>query len=282
MNLFSSPFHKSFKRFYILASVCLFILFFCVVSCFAKASKKNNSITAKSAIVIDLKKNKIIYSKNIHIIRAPASTIKILTALVALEKLGPDAIVEISRNASSAEPSKIWLRPGEKYRSIDLIKAVLMSSANDASVALAEAVAGSESKFTNLMNSKARSLGARHSNFMNSSGLPAKNQYSTAYDMARIIKAALNNPVVYQIMKKKKTVIQSSEGRKVTLVNHNRLLFRKTYPLVLGKTGYTINARHCYASVAYFEKKDYAVVILKSQKPWSDMEAILKFISSRR
>ncbi|MDD5617820.1 MAG: D-alanyl-D-alanine carboxypeptidase [Candidatus Omnitrophica bacterium] len=261
---------------------CLCFLLCFVINCFAKTAPKSSSITAASAIVVDLKKNKIVYSRSIHAKRAPASTLKILTALIALEKLGPDASVTISRKASLSEPSKIWLKPGEKYRSLDLIKAVLICSANDASVALAEAVAGSESQFAKMMNKKARSLGAKNSNFINASGLPAKNQYSTVYDLYRITKAALKNPVINQIMQKKKTAIQNSDGREISLVNHNKLLFRMTYPLVLGKTGYTKTARHCYASIAYFENKEYAIVILKSRKPWTDMENLLKLIRNRK
>jgi len=269
------------NRKYLAAGICLCFLFLYVFNCFAKLEKKASVVTASSAIVVDLKKNKIAYSKNIHIKRAPASTIKILTALVALERLGPDTIVEVSRNASLAEPSKIWLKPGEKYRSIDLIKAVLISSANDASVALAEAVAGSESQFAKIMNKKARSLGAKNSNFINASGLPAKNQYTTAYDLYRITKAALKNPVIYQIMKKKKTVIQGSDGRSIDLVNHNKLLLKKSYPLVLVKTGYTKSARHCYSGIAYAKNKEYAIVILRSRKPWTDIDNLLGLVKAK-
>lgn len=265
------------KKSYIKYSLCLFVFFCYVFNSFAKSDKKE-FVTAYSAIVVDLKKNKIIYAKNIYSRLAPASTQKVLTALVVLEKLGLNKDVEISRNASVVEPTQIGLDEDETYNSLGLINAVLISSANDASVALAEAAAGSESEFAKMMNKKARSLGARRSNFVNASGLSAKNQYTTAYDLYRIIKAALNNPVIYQIMKKKRESIKNSKGNEITLFNHNKMLFKMRYPLVLGKTGYTRVAKHCYAGIAYFGDKKYAIVILKSRKPWLDIKNLLNLI----
>lgn len=271
-------FYKGTKRKLCLGLVaCFFVFFCCIFNSFAKSDKKE-FMTAQAAIIVDLNKNKTIYAKNIHSRLAPASTTKVLTALVVLEKLGVERNVEISGNASIVEPTQIGLRQGVMYNSLDLLNAVLISSANDASVALAEATAGSESEFAVMMNKKARSLGAKRSHFANASGLSAKNQYSTAYDLYRIVKAALNNPVIYQIMKKKIEKIKDSKGNEIALKNHNRLLFRMSYPLVLGKTGYTITAKHCYAGVAYFGDRSYAVVILKSRKPWQDIEILLKLI----
>jgi D-alanyl-D-alanine carboxypeptidase len=84
-------------------------------------------------------------------------------------------------------------------------------------------------------------------------------------------------------MKKKKAAIQSGDtDHEITLINHNRLLFRMSYPLVLGKTGYTKTARHCYASIAYFNDNQYAIVILKSRKPWTDMENLLKLVKNKK
>ena len=270
-----------FKR-GIVSFVCFFVLFCFCLDCFAKSIRRNKRelITAESAIVVDLSKNKFIYSKNIHTKRAPASTIKILTALIAIEELGSQAEVEISENASSVSPSKVWLTPGASYNSLDLVNAVLLSSANDASVALAEAVAGSEAKFAKKMNKKARLLGAKNSNFINASGLPAKGQYSTAYDLYRITKAAFKNPTIHSIMKKKREKIKASTGKEITLTNHNKLVFKKQNPVVLLKTGYTKSAKHCYAGMAYLGKKKYVIVILKSRSPWRDIDRLVELMMS--
>jgi len=267
------------RKFYLRYSICLLVLFCFVLTSFAEFDKKK-LVTAQSAILVDLNKNKILYSKNIHTKRAPASTIKILTALVALEKIGTNADVKISKNATSVEPTKIWLAQGAKYNSLDLINAILISSANDASIALAEAVSGSEPEFAKIMTMRAKQLGAKNSNFKNASGLPKKNQYSTAYDLYRIVKAALKNSVIYQTMKKKREKIKGTLGKEITLTNHNKMLFRKVYPLVLVKTGYTKSARHCFAGVAYFGKRKYAIIILKSRKPWTDIENLLELIKN--
>ena len=267
------------RKQYLIFFICVFISFFLIFNCFAKSNNKQ-FVTAQSAILVDLNKNKILYSKDIHTKRAPASTIKILAALVALEKIGTNTDVKISKTAVSVEPTKIWLAQGAKYNSLDLINAILISSANDASIALAEAVSGSEPEFAKIMTKKARQLGAKNSNFKNASGLPKKNQYSTAYDLYRIVKAAFKNSVIYQTMKKKKEKIKGTLGKEITLTNHNKMLFRKAYPLVLVKTGYTKSARHCFAGVVYFGKRKYAIVILKSRKPWTDIENLLGLIES--
>lgn len=267
------------RKQYLIFFICVLILFSLILNCFAESINKE-LVTAQSAILVDLDKNKILYSKDIYIARAPASTIKILTALVALEKIGIDTDVKISKSAADVEPTKIWLAQGAEYNSLDLINAILISSANDASIALAEAVSGSESEFAKAMTKKAKSLGAKNSNFKNASGLPAKNQYSTAYDLYRIVKEAFKNTVIYETMKKKKENIKGTLGKEISLTNHNKMLFGKDYPFVLVKSGYTKNARHCFAGVAYFGKRKYAIVILKSRKPWDDIENLLGLIES--
>jgi len=244
-----------------------------------KKSKKKYIFTAASAIIVNLDNDKIIYKKDIYAKHEPASTLKLLTALIALEDLGIKKGVKVSKKATLAEPSKIWLTEGATFNSLDLVKAALMSSANDACVAIAEAVSGSESEFANAMNKRAKKLGAKSSNFVNASGLPAKKQYTTAYDLYRIAKTALDNPVIYNIMKTRKCSINGDQGSSINLRNHNKLLFRKKHSdTILVKTGYTKSARHCYAGVVYIGNKRYAIVILRSRKPWADIASLVDFI----
>jgi len=236
---------------------------------------KKISITAKAAILVDCNSDEFVFSKNIDEQLACASTTKLLTALVALEQLGTETQVKISQNSWNVEPSKAGLKKGAYYTSGDLVRAALIASSNDACVALAEAVAGSEEKFAVLINEKAKRLGAVNSNFVTSSGLPAKDHYSTVYDFYLIARAALRNSFINAAMRNKKIVIEGSDNKKITLRNHNKLLFRWSSPLVLGKTGYTRKARHCYAGIIYYEGRQYAIVILKSRKPWHDIENLL-------
>jgi D-alanyl-D-alanine carboxypeptidase len=158
----------------------------------------------------------------------------------------------------------------------DLLEALLASSANDAAVALAEAVAGSETSFARLMNRKARDLGVRHSNFTNASGLPDKRQVTTPYDLFLITRAAFNNSFIKDVMEQKSICVLSQDGDEVVCRNHNKLLWRLDDPKVLGKTGYTQAAHHCYAGIAYYDDHKVAIVILKSRKPWDDIAKILK------
>ena len=241
-------------------------------------SQREIAPTAKAAIIVDCDNDEFIFSKNIDNKLACASTTKLLTALVALEQIGAMAQVKVSQNSWNVEPSKAGLTKGTTYNSGDLVRAALIASSNDACVALAEAVAGSEAGFAQLMNEKVKRLGAVNSNFVTSSGLPAKNHYSTAYDLYLIARAALRNSFINAAMKQKRVTIKGSDNKIIKLRNHNKLLFRWSSPLVLGKTGYTRKARHCYAGRAYYQDKQYAIVILQSRKPWNDIEALLSAI----
>jgi len=272
------------KKFYTVLFICFFVLFNCSSQAFSKTSKKSSKkqlFTAPSAILVDVTRNKIIFSRQIHKKYPPASTIKILSALIALEELGYNSEVGISRKASLAEPSKVWLPEGAIFNSFDLISAVLISSANDASVALAEAVSGNEQAFAKKMNKKAKSFGTKNSNFTNASGLPSKSQYSTAYDLYRITKFALQRKDICNIMRKKREEIKGTKGNEINLVNHNKLLFKKSYPTVLLKTGYTKSAGHCYCGKIYYNGREYVFAFLKSRKPWKDIDYLISLIKKQ-
>lgn len=265
------------KRILAVFTTCLFVISCCGVFSFAE-SKNQKLVTAESAILVDVTANKVLYSKKRHRKLAPASTIKVLTGLIAIEELGLDKNVKISKRASRTQPTKVWLSEGAVYSSGDLINAVLISSANDASVAVAEAVSGSEWRFAQKMNKRAKELGAKNSNFLNASGLPVKGQYSTAYDLYRIMKGAIKNDHVYDIMRRKRKKIKGTKGKTIKLKNHNKLLFKKSYPLVVLKTGYTKSAKHCYVGKIYYKGRQYVFAFLKSRKPWSDIDAFLRLI----
>ncbi|MBU0909955.1 MAG: D-alanyl-D-alanine carboxypeptidase, partial [Proteobacteria bacterium] len=141
-------------------------------------------LSARSAIVMDARTGKILYAHEPDRPGQPASTIKIITGLIAINSLRDNDMVQPSRRAAGMPRSKIYISPKKSYAANDLINAVLLASANDASVALAEKVAGSESSFAKLMTSKARSLGATHTLCKTATGLTAKGQQSTVRDLA--------------------------------------------------------------------------------------------------
>src|SRR3989338_4304907 len=239
-------------------------------------SKGNISITAESAVLMDPFTKRVIYSKNPHKKLPHASTAKIMTALVVLKKGHLKKEITVSKFASSMEPSKIYIREGEIYFMKDLLKAILMNSGNDASVALAESVSGSEKDFVELMNKTAKATGARNTNLKNSSGLPAKGQYSTAYDLSLMVRQAMKDRNFVDIMRMKYSEIGETTGsRRIKLRNHNKSLWKdKPYEL-FGKTGYTKKAGHCFAGyIQYSRWRKVIVVILKSKKMWSDLEIL--------
>lgn len=233
-------------------------------------------ITASSAVLLDGNTDRIVFAKTPHLKRAPASTAKVLTALVAMKHLPLDKIVTIPRFAESIEPSKVYLRAGERYRVRDLIRATLISSANDASETLAHAAAGSRSAFARMMNRRAKSIGCHRSNFVNGSGLPANNQYSTAYDMALIMREAQRYPFLVDTMKTRTVVIRSLRGRKIFLRNHNKLLWRG-HEQVIGKTGYTLKARHCFIGHIRLSTRNVFVSMLGSHRLWRDLKILIDF-----
>ncbi len=137
----------------------------------AGKSNKRYHVSAKAAIFSDSTRVKRLYGKNVHHKVLPASTTKVMTAILVLEKLSLNSHVTVHKRATLVQPSKVHLRPGEKYKVADLLHALLLQSANDAAVVLAEAVAGSEQNFVKLMNQRARQLGAQHTQFANAHGL---------------------------------------------------------------------------------------------------------------
>ena len=233
-------------------------------------------VSARSAIFSNTTKGKRYYGKNIHVPVQPASTTKVMTALLVMERLTLDQEVTISREATLPQPSKIYAQTGERYKVGDLLYALLMNSANDASVALAEAVAGSEKEFVRQMNQRARQLGAKNTRFANSHGLPSgERQYTTAYDMFLIFRAALKHPVFDTVIRTKYKIIYSAQGRAIPLKSHNKILFNEWDKKVYGKTGYTKQARSCF--VGYVPKgKDICIIsVFGCSKRWTDIKNIV-------
>lgn len=187
----------------------------------------------------------MLYAKYPKARLAPASTVKLVTAMVVIDLLKTDDIVRISEKAGKVRTIPPKLQPDEEFAVIDLLNLALMKSINSAAVALAEAAAGSEESFVVLMNQKAQQIGARDTLFANASGLPKGKQYSTASDLALIMKAALSYPLIREILATKACIVRTAAGREIFLENSNHLLWEEQ-TMIIGKTGYTGNARHCF------------------------------------
>ncbi len=241
------------------------------------------SLAAPSAVLLDGTTQQVIYAKDPDRKRAPASTTKLLTVMVALDHLPANRVVQIPAGLEYVQPSKIGLHRGERFYVRDLVKAALIKSANDAAEALAIAAAGSKPAFARLMNRKAKQIGAGSSNFVNPSGLPAAGQYSTAHDLARIIRAASRYPVMVRTLKTRSAAIYSLGGRKVYLMNCNKMLWRTSG--VIGKTGWTRSAQHCFAGRVQSRGREIFVGIMGSARRaylWSDLRTIESSATGRR
>jgi D-alanyl-D-alanine carboxypeptidase (penicillin-binding protein 5/6) len=228
------------------------------------------AINARSAILIDLNTGKVLYSKSSLAIMAPASTTKIMTAILTLEKLKMDTIVTVRPDAAAKEGTSMNLKIKEKRTVRELLYGLMLQSGNDAAVALAEAVSGSEENFTALMNQKAKLLGMKNTYFKNASGLPAIGHYTTAYDMAVLTRYAMKNPAFTAIVgTKRKDIPGPKPGEVRALKNHNKLLWQ--YPYAIGvKTGYTVNAGGCLVSAASYKGKTLINIVLKTHTIYND------------
>jgi len=223
------------------------VLFFCcslLITADHAAAVPGKTVPAKAAVVID-PFGTVLYAKYPKARLAPASTVKLVTAMVAIDLLKVDDIVRISERAGKVRTIPPRLQADEEFAVVDLLNLALMKSINSAAVALAEAAAGSEEAFVVLMNRKAQEIGAADTLFANASGLPKGKQYSTVSDLALIMKAALSYPLIREILAKKMCVVRTAAGREIFLENSNHLL-REDQTAIIGKTGYTGNARHCF------------------------------------
>lgn len=254
--------------------VIIFALVF-VVDMVAIPSANAYTISAKGAIFSNSTKVVRYYGKGVHNKVLPASTVKVMTALLVLEKLSLNATVTASKRASLAQPSKIYVKPGEKFIVRDLLYSILLKSANDGAIVLAEAVAGSEWEFVQMMNKRAKQLGCKHTRFANANGLPTKEkQYTTPYDMYLIFRAALKHPFFKATIKKKYKTIKSLSGRTIKLKSHNKILFFDWKRKFYGKTGYTRAAKACF--VGYLTKGDdiCIIAVFGCTRRWDDIKYI--------
>ena len=208
----------------------------------------------KSAILMEVETGKILYEYNAHIKRSPASTTKIMSIKLVLDAIKSkritwDQMITTSEHASSMGGSQIFLSVGEQMSVDDLFKSMVIASANDATVALAEKISGSESYFVTSMNEECKKLGLENTNFVNSTGLPVKNHYTTCYDLAMISRSLLleHEEEIIPISSMYEYYIRENTDKRFWLVNTNKLL--KHYNGVDGlKTGWTEDAGYCLVS----------------------------------
>lgn len=235
-------------------------------------SRVLKNLSARSAIIMDARTGKVLFSKNPYKRRQPASTIKVLTGMIALKSLKNNDRIPVSKKAARQPRSKIYLDQRKQYSANDLINAVLLASANDASVALAEKIAGSEKSFAKMMTLRAKLWGAKDTVCKTATGLTAKGQNSTARDLAVIFKHAMNDPEFARRMKRTKA--RTTDGK--LLRNHNKALWQ-VEGTQGGKTGYTNAARQTYVGKFKRGSNEIIVAIMGSERMWTDLKKLVSY-----
>ena len=221
---------------------------------------------AKSAILIEASTGKVLFEKNIDEKYAPASMTKMMSLLLIMENidnrnLRMDEVIRISKYASSMGGSQIFLEENEEMTVEDLLKGITIGSANDATVALAERIGGSEASFVEMMNNKAKELGLKNTSFKNTTGLDEANHYSTAHDMAIIAKELVKHKKILEFSSIYETYLRTDTEDKFWLVNTNKLV--RFYPGVDGlKTGYTEEAGYCLTATIHKDNMRLIAVVM--------------------
>lgn len=233
------------------------------------------SVSAEAAILVNASDGSVYFEKNADHPMGPASTTKLMTALVAAEQTDPNKAVTVAPEAVGIEGSSIYLIAEEKLTMRELLYALLLSSANDAAIAIAIEVAGSTEEFVRQMNARAAELGLHSTQFCNPHGLYDEEHYTTARELSVIASAVLKHPLLREIVSTYKTTIShNGTPDKRLLVNHNKLL--RTYEGAIGmKTGFTKKTGRTLVSAAEQNGLELIAVTLNAPDDWRDHTAML-------
>jgi len=234
-------------------------------------------VSAKSAVIMDERTGKLLWSREPDTPRYPASTTKILTALLLLERARPEAWVTAPKDIEKVREASMHLRPGERIRVRDLVKAILLRSANDGSHAAAVHLAKSDQNFASIMNQRSLEIGAANSNFTNPHGLHNPNHYSTARNLALIAREAMRNPEFRDIVRVRKVKIERSINQEdLWMVSKNKWLTLDATADGI-KTGYTKPAGKCFIGSATRSGYRLITVVLNSEDWMKDHGQLLQW-----
>ncbi|HEY6197974.1 MAG TPA: D-alanyl-D-alanine carboxypeptidase, partial [Candidatus Binatia bacterium] len=264
----------------------LFLLFFPVLLIHPPAARSDfpeAGLTARAALLMDAKTGEILFQRDADEQLSPASTTKVMTAVVVLESGKPlTDMLTVSKTATQVPSSKLYLRAGQKMSIRDLLYALLLTSANDAGMVLAEGIGGSVERFGDMMTKKAHDLGAVNTHFVNPHGLTAAEHYSTARDLALIFNYAMKNPTFREIVAAKASAVSATppgrgaKPRQLMVRSHNRMLWNFEGALG-GKTGYTLAAMKCFVGAAARNGNTVIVSMLGSHDLWGDSTKLLAY-----
>lgn len=253
--------------------VLLFIFSFLFFTSIVSAEEFASN--AKSAILMEYSTGKILYEKNSNERLAPASMTKVMTLILTMDaiedgKLNMQSDIAISQNAASMGGSQMFLEANTTVKLEELIKGVSIVSANDAAVALSEAVGGSLENFVKMMNEKAKELKLENTNFLNPHGLDTDGHYTSAHDMAIMARELIRHDDILKFTSTYEDYFNKSDGSRLWLVNTNKLV--RFYPGVDGlKTGFTDNAMYCLTATA--KKNNIRFITVLMGEPNSDLRS---------
>jgi D-alanyl-D-alanine carboxypeptidase len=235
------------------------------------------TLTAVSAVLIDQASGKVIYEKDMNDEHYPASTTKVLTALLALENMELDYKITLPDDYVNVGETNIGLRAGARQTAEELLMATMLYSANDAAQALAIGVAGSEQAFVDMMNQRVAELGLQHTHFANPHGLHSEDHYTSAYDLAMIARAAMDNPDFRRIVTTESFVVRRLNGEEnFTVNNRNGLLNQFEFADGI-KTGYTRQAGNCIVASATKNDMQLIAVLLNSSNIFDESQTLLEW-----
>ncbi len=265
----------SYRRLWGCLFLCMVLILGNTVGVFAEKKLKEPEIATGTGVLIDGETGEVLYNKNMNKKRYPASTTKVMTALVAIENSSLTDKVTIRENAVkyvTPDNSHIDARLGEIFTMEQCLYAMLLTSANEISVQVAEQIGGSEENFAKMMNNRAKEIGCKRTHFTNASGLHDKEHYSTAYDMALILREAIKNPTFVEINSKTGYTIPPTNmyADSRSLMNHHAMFFEEgeyyCKGIIAGKTGYTKAARNTLLTAAKRDGITLVSAVLRSGK----------------
>ncbi|MCK5084454.1 MAG: D-alanyl-D-alanine carboxypeptidase [Candidatus Pacebacteria bacterium] len=238
------------------------------------------NIKAKSAVVLDVGTDTILYSKDSDEKKPIASLTKIMTALVVLDNIDLNSTVIISRNAFNTDGRKDSLTVNEKIKAEDLLKIMLVRSNNAAAVSLAEHTSGNVEEFVKLMNKKAELLGLKNTNFSNPTGFDSGENYSTAYDIAQLFDYASDKPLIWEILKTQRLTLFSIDGKIKHEIKNTNLLLGRLKNITGGKTGLTDEAGQCLVLVVGDPIDNHQIisVVLNAEDRFLETEKLVRWV----
>ncbi len=231
-------------------------------------------VTSPSVILVDARTGAVLWSRGAGVVRAPASLTKMLTALLVRATLPLDAVAVTSRNAARTPPSKLALKPRQKITVGQALEALMVVSANDMAVLLAERAGGSVARFEQAMNAESRLLGLRRSSWRSTNGLDVPGHRSSAFDLAILARGVLLDPWLARVVRTPKVVFTTPDRHRHELYAHSRFL--REYRGAIGiKTGFTDHAGHCLAAAATRNGRTLIAVVLASSDPVGDAARVM-------